>query len=72
MTQTQAHAHKKASSKQVAMLFAIARSSGLTNEMKILEYLEFDSGLGLELDSLDDLPATLVDQVKYRLENRNK
>ena len=70
MTRAQQLAAKKASSKQIAMLYAIAARAGLRGERALLEFIEYEAKLGLELASMEDLPGTLVDVIKRRLEQR--
>ena len=67
MSRTQQLAAAKASGKQVAMLCAIAKRAGLS-QGKLLEWLEYESGLHLQLTNIEELGATFVTQVKERLE----
>lgn len=59
---------QKASSKQIAMLVAIAHGKGL-DQMSFLEWLEFDSGLEIEVARLDDIRMMDVSDIKSALES---
>lgn len=59
---------EKATSAQIAMIFAIARKKGIIGKVALLDWLEFDSNLDIKLDQPDDLPYALVTAVKHRLE----
>lgn len=68
-SETQRYANRKATGRQVAMLIAIAMSKGIRGSSgRLLEWLEYESGLGLQLANIDDLPQSMVDQVKKKLE----
>lgn len=60
--------HRAASGKQVAMLLAIAANKGIRGEDKLLEWIEYESGLSLQLKRLDDMCSVVVASIKQRLE----
>jgi hypothetical protein len=60
--------HHVASGKQIAMLLAIASSKGIHGEAKLLEWIEYESGLSLQLKALDDMRSVVVSHIKQRLE----
>lgn len=60
--------NRVASSKQVAMLLAIAAGKGIRGEEKLLEWIEYESGLSLQLKRLDDMRSVVVSDIKQRLE----
>lgn len=60
--------NRAASGKQVAMLLAIAANKGIRGESKLLEWIEYESGLSLQLKSLDDMRSVVVSDIKQRLE----
>ncbi len=60
--------HQAASGKQIAMLQAIASRKGIYTEEKLLEWIEYESGLSLQLKKLDDMRSVVVSAIKQRLE----
>lgn len=60
--------NRVASGKQVAMLLGIAASKGIRGEEKLLEWIEYESGLSLQLKHLDDMRSVVVSDIKKRLE----
>lgn len=60
--------NRVASGKQIAMLLAIAARKGIRGEDKLLEWIEYESGLSLQLKCLDDMRSVVVSDIKQRLE----
>lgn len=66
-TATQRMAVALITSKQVGLVFAIAREAGIQSEQDILEWIEFDSGLDLQLFKVEEIQASVLDTILKRL-----
>lgn len=60
--------NKVASGKQIDMLLAIAYRKGIQGEGKLLEWIEYESGLSLQLKDLSEMRSVVVSDIKQRLE----
>lgn len=59
--------NRKASDKQISMLVAVAHRKGL-DRLAFLEWLEYDSGLEIQVSKLDDIHMMDVSSIKDALE----
>lgn len=63
-------ASEKVTGPQVNLLLAVGIVHGLTSELELLEWLEYQSGLNLEVTRLEDIPKCKVDSILYQLRKR--
>ncbi len=61
----------KANGRQVNMLLAKARMHGM-NEKQFMEWLEYDSGLDIQVLSLEDIPAPEVSRIDAKLDRHSR
>ena len=58
--------------KQVNLLLAVGYERGINGNKALLEWLEFESGLHLFLDELEDMHVGVLDLVLKRLRERDR
>jgi len=59
-----------ANGRQLNLIFALAMQAGIKGWPKILEWLEYDSGLQLQYSKPEEIHAVNVDRIVRKLQER--